>query len=154
MSGLIHARTLRQSAERDVEARSAAVADFVRIWEAEIEHHFDDEERLLLPLTSDAHLRARLLDEHRALRELAGRCRSEPAEIAADPAALRRLGTLLHDHIRWEERVFFEAVQREHPDALASLLGAAGEIERDRPGARARYRLDQAATDHPKEPPA
>jgi quercetin dioxygenase-like cupin family protein len=44
----------------------------------------------------------------------------------------------LHDHIRWEEREFFEAVQRDAPEALTGLAQEAGQIEARRPGSRAR----------------
>jgi hypothetical protein len=68
------------------------------------------------------------------------RCEHNAEDTAADPQAVQRLGQLLHDHIRWEERVLFEAVQRDFPEVLASLLGDAGRMERERPGSRARTR--------------
>jgi hypothetical protein len=83
-------------------------------------------------------LRARLLDEHRELCALAVRCEQGDASFKEDREAIRRLGNLLHDHIRWEERVLFEAVQRDHPEALAALMQDAVQIEAERPGSRAR----------------
>lgn len=142
MSGLIQARNLRRAAAGDSALRARAVEDFIRVWRAEIRQHFDDEERLLLPLTDSAELRDRLLEEHRELRELAERLEREPGRIAAEPQVIDRLGTILDAHIRWEERVFFEAVQRTHPEALARLVPEAGRIEDSRPGARPRLRLD------------
>ncbi|MCC6661399.1 MAG: hemerythrin domain-containing protein [Phycisphaerales bacterium] len=136
MNGLIQARNLQRAAGQDGAAR--AVAAFVDAWNAEIREHFDDEERLLLPLTGSPALRRRLLGEHDVLRGLAARCEADPAAIAGDPATMRRLGTLLNDHIRWEEREFFEVVQREHPGALDAMEHEAAIIERRRPGARAR----------------
>lgn len=138
MSGLIQARGLTRSADADRGVRGAAVASFVEVWRAEISDHFDDEERLLLPLTRDPALRARLISEHRALRELALRCIDDPGGVAEDPPLLRRIGSLLHDHIRWEERDYFETIQRDHPEALAALEHEAVRIEQQRPGARAR----------------
>ncbi len=142
MSGLIQARALRRAAEGDRDLRRSAIDDFVRCWQEEIEGHFDDEERLLLPLTSDAALGERLLAEHGALRRFAADCQRDPA-AAADCGVMGAMGALLHDHIRWEERVFFEAVQREHPEALAAMLDEAAQIEGRRPGARARPRRHQ-----------
>lgn len=142
MGGLVQARNLVRAAEGDAAARRRAVDDFVGVWRAEIRDHFDDEERLLLPLTGDAALRERLLAEHATLRDLAARCEGEPDAVAADAGLVRRIGELLHDHIRWEERVYFEAVQREHPDALAAMLGEAEQIEHRRPASRARVRLE------------
>lgn len=138
MSGLIQARELRRAADADLSARRAALAAFTEVWRSEIQEHFDDEERLLLPITRDPALRERLLNEHQALRDLARRCSDDPATVADDPALLRRIGSLLHDHIRWEEREYFEAIQRDHPDALAALEHEAERIEQVRPGARAR----------------
>jgi len=142
MSGLIQARNLNRAANADADARRAALAAFTEVWRSEIREHFDDEERLLLPLTREPALRDRLLKEHRALRELARRCEDDPGAVADDPALLRRIGSLLHDHIRWEEREYFEAIQRDHPDALAALEHEADRIEQRRPGARARRTLE------------
>jgi len=141
MSGLIQARNLTRAADADLDARHGAVADFVDTWLAEIRDHFDDEERILLPLTRDAGLRTRLLNEHRSLRDLAQRCIEAPKEVADDPALLNRIGTLLHDHIRWEEREYFEAIQRDFPDALDALGHEADRIQERRSGARARRTL-------------
>lgn len=138
MGGLVQARSLRRAAEGDSASRHAAVETFARVWAAEISPHFDDEERLLLPLVDEPAMRARLLDEHRRLRDLAERCIGDPDSVARDPDLLRRLGTLLHDHIRWEERVLFEAIQRDHPALLSALESEAARIEEHRPGSRAR----------------
>jgi quercetin dioxygenase-like cupin family protein len=138
MSGLIQARNLQRAAGEDSPVRTRAIDEFVAIWRSEIREHFDDEERLLLPLTSNPELRERLLAEHRELRELADRCERNPDTIAADREVIRTLGTRLHDHIRWEERVYFEAVQRDHPEALTLLAHESAAIENRRPGARAR----------------
>lgn len=151
MSGLIQARNLQRAADGGAQERRDAVDAFVRVWHAEIREHFDDEERLLLPLTSRPELRDRLLTEHGVLREIAERCGREPDRLASDVAEMRRLGRLLHDHIRWEERVFFESIQREHPEALGLLLHEADRMERHRPGARPRIRLDAHADGPDKE---
>lgn len=151
MSGLIQARNLQRAADGDAHERRTAVGGFARVWLAEIRGHFDDEERLLLPLTDRAELRDRLLAEHGALRALAERCVKEADPTVSDAATMRHLGRLLHDHIRWEERVFFEAIQQERPEELARLLGEAESIERHRPGARPRHRLDQHASGTDKE---
>jgi len=141
MSGLIQARNLAKAADCDCDARRAAIGSFVEVWRSEIQEHFDDEERLLLPFTRDPGLRERLLIEHQKLRKVAERCAKDPEGVAADPALMVRLGSLLHDHIRWEEREYFEAIQRDYPDALASLMHEADSMERRRPGARARRTL-------------
>ena len=141
MGGLIQARSLRQAADLDRASRVRAIDGFLEAWRSEIRAHFDDEERLLLPLVSSPVLRERLLDEHGILRRLAEECERDPEAAANDTDLLRQIGVRLHDHIRWEEREFFEAVQRDHPEALAALASEASSIEEQRPGSRARHRL-------------
>lgn len=154
MSGLIQARNLQRAAGGEAHERRTAVEAFVRVWHTEIREHFDDEERLLLPLTECSELRDRLLAEHGALRELAERCTREPETSASDATMMQRLGRLLHDHIRWEERIFFESIQREHPEELNRLLQEADRIERLRPGARPRHTLGSCTSSRPgKEKP-
>lgn len=150
MSGLVQARHLLHAAGRGapseteliavpaLEERQRVVAEFVNVWRSELREHFDDEERLLLPLTNSAELRARLKSEHAALRDMARRCEQEPDRCAADLEFLGTTGQRLHDHIRWEERELFEVIQRTHPNELAGLAGEAAAIEERRPGARAR----------------
>lgn len=142
MNGLIQARRLTRAADTDdTELRREAVAGFVAAWHAEIREHFDDEERILLPLTGNPALRERLLKEHELLRAAARRCIEETDAVIRDSEFLRRAGAALHDHIRWEEREYFEQIQRDHPEALASLHHEADHIETRRPGARPRRSL-------------
>ena len=141
MNGLIQARNLQQAANHDRASRVRAIAGFLDAWRSEIGAHFDDEERLLLPLVQSPALRDRLLDEHAVLRRLAERCARDPEAAASDAGLVREVGARLHDHIRWEEREFFEAVQRDQPEALAALASEAAVIEAHRPGSRARHTL-------------
>lgn len=138
MNGLIQARNLMRSSEQGIPERKHAVDAFVFAWRSEIREHFADEERLLLPLCSRPALGEQLLAEHRVLRALAERCEREPDVIAADTGLVQRVGQLLNDHIRWEERVFFEALQDDQPETLAALLEAVGHIHVQRPGSRPR----------------
>ena len=141
MGGLIQARSLRRAADLDRASRVRAIAGFLDAWRSEIGAHFDDEERMLLPLVRSPTLRSRLLQEHADLRRLAERCEHEPETAASDAEVVRQLGVKLHDHIRWEEREFFETVQRDHPEELAALASEAAFIESHRPGSRARHNL-------------
>lgn len=140
MGGLILARRLLQA--DDAAARRDAVSAFAAAWLSELCGHFHDEERLLLPLGLSPRMRCQLLEEHALLRSMADGCLSEPDRVAADPGTVRRLGLLLRDHIRWEERVLFPSVQEEHPIAMESLRDHAKQIEQKRPASRARYRLN------------
>ncbi len=141
MGGLIQARNLRRASDLDQVSRQRAIDEFLDVWHTEIRAHFDDEERLLLPLVNSPSLRVRLLDEHGALRRLAEACERDPEAVARNAELVHQIGLRLHDHIRWEERELFEAVQHDHPEALAGLAPEAALIEEQRPGSRARRRL-------------
>ena len=123
--GLVQARRLSRAADGENAERQAAVAAFDRVWQSEIRRHFDAEERHLLPLLTDsaASEAARLLGEHTDLR-----ARAEAVRSAAEPEAMRDLGTRLHDHIRWEERELFPLLERSlsaaQLDALERALRA------------------------------
>ena len=93
MGGLIQARNLQRAADMTEPDRLRAIGEFMDTWRAEIKEHFDDEERLLLPLTDSPEMRQRLLHEHHALRDLANQCEHNPAAVAADaPAAADTAG--------------------------------------------------------------
>lgn len=75
-----------------------------------LEPHFQDEEAgLLSQLTAigQNELVARTLDEHVRLRELSRTLVADPG----DAAAISAFATLLHDHVRFEERELFEVAQ-------------------------------------------
>ena len=69
--------------------------------------HFAVEERDLVPQLAacgQTQLATRLMAEHQALRHL--------LQSPADTAGLIRLGELLRDHVRFEERELFDVLQR------------------------------------------
>lgn len=142
MSGLVQSRNLLAAAAGTRSDVTRVVRSFIEVWRLEIHDHFDDEERLLGALIDDASRHARLLDEHRRLRDYANRVCADPAGAERDLDLLRELGTLLHDHIRWEERELFEGVQHDHPRELEAMTGEAAAIEARRPAARARCQVE------------
>lgn len=91
--GLVYARRLERG--------DSIGEEFARLWQDELDSHFDDEETLLGPLATDE-LSARLVAEHGAIRALA-------SDLAS--ADLVELGRRLGEHIRWEERVLFPAIE-------------------------------------------
>jgi len=88
--------------------------------------HFDVEEAHLFPvvvahLPGEADLVAQLLDEHDAMR-------TQVRDLERDPttgleARLPSLGRVLEAHVRREERVLFETMQREMKPADLETLG-------------------------------
>ncbi len=112
--GLVASRTLRLAVEGKG-SLPEAISAFREQWEREIEPHFRTEEEVLLPALTGAagseQLIARTHREHAALRKYAGKLAVETGEplrlLAAETAQL------LHDHIRFEERILFPAIEAE-----------------------------------------
>lgn len=137
-NGLAQARHLVLSADQEPTQRRTALQRFVRCWLEEIAGHFTDEERLLLPLIPNERDADRLRREHMVLRELADAAKERQFDEPIDPAWLRHLGRTLHDHIRWEERELFGAIERAATERSLRALEqetAIIEAKRDRAGA-------------------
>lgn len=114
--GLVLARRLQIPSEE-------VARDFLAIWDAEMADHFSEEERLLLPLCGRLD-QERLAGEHQEIREAVSRLRNGELVVARD------LSVLLHDHIRWEERRLFPAIEMSAtPEQLDFLLEQGNHIE-------------------------
>ena len=102
---LEHALRLRRASGEDV---TAVTARFLAFFVGEGERHFAQEEALLAPLipADEAAARQRLLDDHADIR---GRARS--LGVRPSQAAAVRLGELLADHVRFEERQLFPMLE-------------------------------------------
>jgi hemerythrin len=129
LDGLIKARKLLRAAESNEKSRRTALRDFLDAWTAQIEDHFLHEERLLLRLMSPLHVE-RLQKDHNRLRALASEANDRLNQN--DPGAewSRGLGQMLNDHIRWEERELFPAIESAaSSEALEVLERGALEME-------------------------
>ena len=89
--------------------------------------HFEVEEAHLFPavvasLPGETTLVAQLLDEHDAMRTQIRDLEQDPT--TALDVRLPSLGRLLKAHVRREERVLFETMQREMAPADLETLGA------------------------------
>lgn len=100
-----HQRGLRLA--RRIGLGEAGVGDVERAWRAELDAHFSAEEELLFPHSEDAHV-ARVKGDHDWLRAAYHRLRAQPE----DEPLLHAFGAVLKAHIRFEERVWFEALQK------------------------------------------
>ena len=121
--GLVLARTAKQAAKGEGALSVAEAWDAVVLkFEQELEVHFQIEEDFLIaPMKAvgETDLVHQLLEEHRGLRGFV----VEGAERTID--ALEQFGLLLEQHIRFEERQFFETAQvRLDDDTLKSVLEA------------------------------
>ena len=93
--------------------------------------HFADEEEVLFPAAEATHPEAvaRLRGEHAEIAGLVARL--EESLAASDPRDLEaEIGWLIHDHVRFEERVLFEAVQSGLGASRLSDVGRALEAHR------------------------
>lgn len=143
--GLAQALRLRRAAEAvmvagpdaagDAEhALGTTAADALGFLRVELAPHMRREEVELLPLIAlhgctRSDEVARMTSEHLRLRVLHAQLADDPT----DAAVAAELASLLHDHIRWEERELFEAWQARAdrlPDtAMARLAKAAARDE-------------------------
>jgi len=74
-------------------------------WKTHLLTHFETEEKYIFPiLGKDNHLVEQALDEH-------GQLRTMFEQNEADTDTLSQIESLLNDHIRFEERVLFNAIQ-------------------------------------------
>jgi uncharacterized protein (DUF111 family) len=125
---LLSAKKLKEASDLEEATRA-----FLEFWEGEGARHFRVEEEVLLP-TWAAHTEVdrdgvrRMLEEHLAIRR-------EGVRLGAGEASLeeaRQLGVLLHDHVRFEERQLFPAVEAALDAATLERLAAAIEAAESR----------------------
>lgn len=91
-------------------------------WEKELKDHFEQEERLLGGLVP-SELSEQLAGEHREIADL----------ISLLPENGPRLGQVLNDHIRWEERVLFPWIESNcTSNQLAALFAQTTIVEESR----------------------
>ncbi len=123
--GLVAARSLRRAARGELPLVDT-VDCFLAAWRAAIEPHFHIEEALLLPAFAQAvpvdhELIVRTLTEHAALGRAVGDLKS--ADEAGRQALAAEIGQALDDHIRFEERVLFPAIEAALAGPRLSELG-------------------------------
>jgi hemerythrin-like domain-containing protein len=122
--GLVAARRLRQAAGGELPL-AEVIAEFLLAWSTEIQPHFRSEEEVLLPALAEAvpvddPLIVRTLTEHVALRRAVRALKRSPDE----PRALAgEIGRALDDHIRFEERVLFPAIESALEERRLAELG-------------------------------
>jgi len=109
-------------------AALAALAERCAAYFAEdLEPHFKREEKLLLPVTvarfgRDDDLVIRVKDEHAMVRKLTRRL-TDPKDKAPVVGRLAAWAKALVDHVRFEEREWFEALQNSLPEKELERLG-------------------------------
>lgn len=126
LQALLAAKALREATDAD-----AARAAFLDFWHDHGAHHFRVEEEVLLPWWAryapvERELVNRMLEEHLEIRRQALRLDDDGLPLEE----LRELGRLLHDHVRFEERQLFPAIEDSlDAEQLAKLVPAVAEAE-------------------------
>lgn len=113
---LLQARAIRwcTTGNRHAAPQGEVIAGLLSAWPREIAPHLAEEEALLVPFYATlpgarVEYLARIEREHAWLRAaLAQLGKMEPI----DETRLARFGQRLHDHVRWEERVWFQQLQQ------------------------------------------
>lgn len=118
--GLLFSWKIKQGLEKGIEA--TRIAAFVGwFWKVELCQHFKKEEEVLIPyLGKKMTLKERLLEEHALVRQLVDEVASAPT-----PILLLKLAEVVHDHIRFEERVLFKHLEVSLTPAELGQVGAA-----------------------------
>ena len=122
--GLVLARRARKAAAGSEAEVAAMWAQVLEKFAAELEPHFQIEEKFMLPGLKRAGEQAvidQLNAEHVVLRGLV----APDSERSADNLA--RFGELLDAHIRFEEREFFVAVERSLTPEEMQAIETAGQ---------------------------
>lgn len=132
---LAQARAIRWALSGREGTPREARASFLAVWKSLIAEHFVAEERWILPLVPRPEDAERLRDEHERLRALVERLSEERPEAEPDLDLLRRLARALEEHIRWEERHLFPAIEAGvPPEELREAGQRLAEAERIRLG--------------------
>ncbi len=95
----------------------------VRLWERELEKHFDEEEQFLFPecaaLQNGNELLRRALNDHSAMRTIIDACRTS----GIDDETAKSFGHLLEAHIRFEERELFPLIEEALSEQIMMKIG-------------------------------
>lgn len=109
---LLQVQMLRSAAEGSPDDRRVARERFRDLWDGWFRDHLDLEERLLSALIPTADDLDRLRKEHGDIRSFAEQFVRVATEAEPGGALMLRLAERLHDHIRWEERHLFPAIEQ------------------------------------------
>jgi hemerythrin-like domain-containing protein len=129
-AALVLAREMRRAGEANDAAALAAAWKQARVrFARELEPHFQTEETALFPAleaAGEADLARRAREEHARLREGIAR--------PPDAAAARAFGSLLHAHVRFEERALFPRAEHVLDEATLAEVGRAARAARGKAG--------------------
>ena len=126
---------LRRATAGDASRTTAAAREFIAFHRAELVPHMADEEAVVFSAfeTFDPEGTARLRREHREIDALAAQL-ADALDQGQDPnPVMNEIASLLDDHVRYEERGYFMAVQGKlDPAALREIGSSLERRRRDR----------------------
>lgn len=130
---LFHAQRFINSQDKTLHEKGDLVRAFLVDWNNEISKHFEDEERLLLPLTNSRQDKIKLQQDHTDLRQLVTFLVKDTISANHMQELLIKLGHSLDQHIRWEEHHYFPSIESSlEPQELETLGKDTEEIEATR----------------------
>lgn len=105
--GLVFCSRLKKANKANEQVLKSFVKEF---YDAHLTSHFESEERLLLPLLHDKKIAAQFLSEHDQIRKrIQAISENQNKNVKKD---VLKLGTLINDHIRFEERTMFPWLEK------------------------------------------
>lgn len=109
---------------------------FLAFRQAELLGHFGDEEEVLFPAAGQVAPEgtARVRSEHGQMHELARALEQALGEGRDPRPSMALLGSLLHDHVRFEERSWFESLQARLSAEELARIGRELEARREARG--------------------
>ena len=124
--GLLLVYKIRQGIKLTIEPERIA-SYCTWFWKHHLEQHFDNEERVLGPyLDNLGALKDQLFREHSQIRQAMQELNNAPKY-----PNLENFGQLLNDHIRFEERVLFNEIERSvTPDQLEEIASKLSEEDK------------------------
>ena len=129
---LVHAKALKRAAGESDDERLSAAGRFLDFYEHDTLLHFREEEEIVFPLVVDEAeaepVLGRLMMEHLRIHALVRKLRRETTSGSPTPDTLSDIGSLLEQHVRFEEKTVFPLIER----LAASALEGVELAERDR----------------------
>jgi hypothetical protein len=117
----------RAAGGSDVAAAARVGRDYLAFHGEELLAHMADEEEIVFPAFEpfDRTATDRLRREHREIDGLTSRLRARLEEDGDPRPVMAEIASLLDDHVRYEERSYFMAVQERLPPAVLRAIGEA-----------------------------
>ena len=119
---------LRRAAKAAETATAVRVArEYLAFHRDELVAHMADEDDVVFPALEpfDRPATDRLRREHREVHELTARLGARLDEKSDPRPLMSEIASLLDDHVRYEERAYFMAVQERLPDTVLQGVGEA-----------------------------